>query len=161
VCDGCHLLLLFLALFLVISLLSEILKHVLNIVLSLTIVALVVVQRELPYVVLLEHITLSEGAHGHNSVILDRPDPGHAIHRSCEDDWRVCLLDVLHSLDNVFVCLPLSYLDELEFFQKRLYFWIFVITGMVAVIVSAHSCGYFCSVYSKHSPWISLEISSD
>ena len=115
-----HLLLLLFALLFVVSLLPQIIKHVLHIVLSLSRLLLIARKREFPHVFLLEHVTLTEGAHGDDTIILDSPDTCHAIHRSREDDWNVSLVDVLDGLNHILVRLPLCYLDKLEFLKQRL-----------------------------------------
>jgi len=111
-----HLLLQFLALFFIVSLLSQVIKHVLHIILALCGLAIMIIEGELPHILLFEHISLSECAHRYNSIILHRPYSGHFIHCSCENDGNVSLLDVPYCLDNVFMSLPLCYLHKLELF---------------------------------------------
>jgi hypothetical protein len=155
------LLLLLLALLLVVSLLPQIIKHVLHIVLPLSGFLLIFLKRELPHVFLLEHVALTKGAHGDHMIILDRPYTYHLIHRSREDDWYFNLLDILDRLDHIFVYLPLSYLDKLEFLKQVLNHSFLVIAGMLTDIISVYCKTYLSLVDGEDPPGVPLKVSSD
>lgn len=88
-------------------------------------------KREIPDVVLFEHVTLPEDPERLNFVILKGPYLGKSVHASSEYNGNVSFINELDCLDNVFMSLPLGDLMELEFFQERLNFAVPVLTGCV------------------------------
>ena len=81
-------------------------------------------KRETPYVVLLQHVTLSKDSKRLNFIIMECPYLSQPVHASCEYYGYVCLRYELDSLDDVLMRLPLSNLMELKFLKERLYFLI-------------------------------------
>ncbi len=132
----------------------------LHIVLPLSRLQLIPRKRELPHVFLLEHVTLTKGAHGDYTIILDSPDSCHAIHRSREDDWNVSLLYVLDRLNHILVSLPLCYLDKLEFLKQGLNLSFLVIAGMLTDIITVDCETNLSLIYGKDPPRVPLKVSS-
>ena len=104
---------------------------------------------------------MTEGAHGNHTIILDRPDACHAIHRSREDDRNVSLFDVLDRLNHILVRLPLCYLDKLELLEQGFNLSFLIIAGMLADIISVHCKTNFSLVNGKDPPRVPLKVSSD
>lgn len=104
---------------------------------------------------------MAEGAHGDHTIVLDRPDACHAVHRSSEDYWNVSLLDVLDRLNDILVSLPLCYLDKLEFLEQGLNLSFLVIAGMLTDIITVDCKTNLSLVYGEDSPRVSLKIPGD
>ena len=85
-------------------------------------------QWEIPLIVLFEHISLSEDTQRLYLVILESPYLSQSIHASRENDGYVCFTDEFDSFYDVFVCLPLCYLVELELFEQWFYFSVSILT---------------------------------
>ena len=133
----------------------------LHIVLPLSGLLLIVLKRELPHILLLEHVSLTEGAHGDHTIILDRPDTCHAIHRSSEDYWNVSLLDVLDRLNHILVRLPLCYLDKLEFLEQGLNLSFLVIAGMLTDIITVDCKTNLSLINGEDPPWVPFKVSGN
>ena len=70
-------------------------------------------------------------------------------------------MDVFNSLDHIFVGLPLSDLDELKLLQQRLNFIFSVNIRIIAGRIIEVKVARLSLLNREHSPWVSLEITSD
>lgn len=100
---------------------------------------------EIPMVLLFKHISLPQNAQWFYFILVVSPYFGHSIHGSSKDYWNIGLRNVFHCFDDVFVCLPLTYLKELEFLKQRFDF-IFTITIRVVTccIIKIEGVSCFC-----------------
>ena len=120
-----------------------------------------ITERELPNVVLFEHVSLPESPHRYYPIILHSPNPSHTVHRSSEDNGGICLFDVLDCFDNVFMRLPLSYLHKLEFFEERFHFRFLIITWVVTCMICIGRQSNLSFIDCKDPPRVSFKVPGD